>query len=107
MTIRDAAQVVASQKWFHTDAVTGESMSWEQEEESLCTSREQAIGIIQRTLDFWSVKMRDMHVAQGADIETARKATKEVFGNNLRDMMHQEFPIRWGLKISDFSFEKC
>lgn len=106
--IRDAAEVVASQKWFHIDAVTGEHLSWEQEEESSCSSREDAIGIIQRTLDFWLVKMRDMYVAQGLDIDRAREDAKVTFIINLEAMMlNTPFAKQWGLKLSDFSLEKC
>lgn len=105
--MEDAARFVASQQWYHTDSVTGQQLSWQQEDENACRSREEAIGVIQRTLDFWLVKMRDMYVAQGTPLDKAREDAKVTFLINLEQMLTQPFPKTWSLQLSDFSLEKC
>lgn len=84
----------------------GETVQWQQENESAVTHRADAVAIIQRTINFWLPKITtDLINEQGMSIEVARALAQDHFERTLLKMiLTSPFLRRWGLKIEDFTF---
>lgn len=101
------SQQIAARKWTHVDSVTGAMLTWKQEDEAACQSHEEAVGILQRTLDFWIVKLRDaIMVKNGLTVAKATEEANMTFFINLEFMLTQPWPRKWDLKLSEFSLLK-
>lgn len=96
---------IATNKFFHTDSVTGEVRSWQQEDEGAVATREEAVAVIQRTIDFWLPKLRDdLHISNGMALSDAATKAKKAFAQNINETLRSPFPKKFGLTFDDFTF---
>lgn len=95
---------IRSQKWTHADSQTGQERHWQQEDEDSCASREEAVAMVQRTIDFWVPMMRDQLMKQkGMNVSDANRAAKMSFTQNIIARLDVPFGGRWYLRIEDFT----
>lgn len=103
-TTKQAVDFVRSQQWSHVDSQTGVERHWQQEDEESCQSREEAVAMVQRTIDFWVPMMRDQLIEQkGMDVSNATRAAKMSFTQNIAARLDVPFGGRWMLRIEDFT----
>jgi len=78
---------------------------WHQEDEDAATSKAEAVGMIQRTVDFWMGHMIYEMQKGGIPLEEATANVTRIFRTNLLKTITSPFPRRWGITIDDFTFE--
>jgi hypothetical protein len=103
--MRPTVEQIASQI-FTRKRADGTTLIWHQENESAATSKADAIGMVQRTLDFWIPQVADDLVEKrGITRVEALAAAKLVWRSGMAGMLAQPFPRKWGLEEEDFNFD--
>jgi hypothetical protein len=110
MTHNEAVDYVKTHVFVHHDLITGKELTWYQENESAILTKAEAIEVLQRTVDFWLVKLRDIFLIAKLPLETARAKAITSFRNKTISMLAQNtenvdyFPVRFGVTIDDLRF---
>lgn len=95
----------ASQKHTRIKA-DGTVAEWQQEDESAVTTKAEAVGMVQRTIDFWLPQMvNDIVANRGISREEATALATKHFHAASEQMVAEPFPIKWGITVDDLKFE--
>jgi hypothetical protein len=95
---------IASRKWSRRKA-DGTTVEWQQEDESIATSKADVIGMLQRTIDFWLPQLvQDLHEQTGVTLDTAKASSLANFRTSLSAMLDRPWTKRWGVTLKDFNF---
>lgn len=106
MQSRAAGIAYVATTTFQRIRADGSVARWRQEDESAVQTKAEAVGMVQRTLNFWIPKAADDLVEQrGLKRVDAIKVARSMSRNGLRQMLDKPFSRRWGLTLEDFNFE--
>jgi hypothetical protein len=102
----DAGRFIASQVWRHRDSVTGDELMWVQEDEEAVTTKTEAVAMIQRTIDFWKIKLRDDLMSQrGLSRPDAEQGAIQTFHRQFGTSLQEPLPRRFGITLQDLRIE--
>lgn len=102
---KKSVEFIASQTHTRVKA-DGSIVEWHQENELAVTSKAEAIGMVQRTIDFWLPQLvTDLQQQRKYSLSAAEDVARRSFITNIEKMMDQPFAQRWGFTIADFTFE--
>jgi hypothetical protein len=98
------AEQVAAQRFTRRRA-DGSIAEWQQEDEAAVASKDEAVAIVQRTINFWIPKIAaDLRTQKGLPMRLARPRARQVMQEGLKEMLSKPFARRWGLTMEDFNF---
>jgi hypothetical protein len=100
---------IARREWTHVDGFTGKTLTWCQENEDAVSSKSEAVAMLQRTIDFWFVKLRD-EIISSVDITVpaATDYAKRTVLMNVEGMIQTKrwsFASRYGVTVNDFNLD--
>ena len=100
-----SVEQIAAQVWTHCTR-DGTVIFWHQEDENAVQTREEAIAMVQRTINFWAVKLiDDLQTQQHMTQDQATTVARKTFRTNIHNMAKAApFAQRWGFTVEDFIF---
>lgn len=99
------AEMIASHVWIARKA-DGTVVEWHQEDENSVTSKAEAVAMVQRTIDFWLLKLvADIQQSRKIPLEDAKTAACHSFRATMLGTLVQPWPKKWGMTMEDFVFE--
>lgn len=97
-------EYVATQQ-FAYERTDGSVHRWHQEDESSVTKREDAIAMLQRTIDFWVPKLaRDLQVERNVSAAQAIVMARTIFQETVPTLLKEPFPVKWEISMADLTF---
>lgn len=100
----DNYQYVATHRFTRTKP-DGSTVEWQQEDESAATSKAEAVGMVQRTIDFWVPKLADdLQFKRGLPKVAAWRLARQNFEKTVVASLNNPFATRWHLSREDFTF---
>jgi hypothetical protein len=91
---------------FQRRRADGTLHEWHQEDESAVTTKEECIGVIQRTIDFFIPKMaEDLRAQKGLPPNLAIARARLIMRTGMIEMIDQPFAKKWGVQVEDFSYD--
>ena len=89
----------------HYTKADGTTVEWHQENESAVRNKQEAVDMVQRTIDFWVPRLAsDLVKMKGLSPDDAKVSAKKVFAGTLQMHLLEPFAVRWDLKLSDFTW---
>jgi hypothetical protein len=83
----------------------GTVVEWQQEDESAVTSKTEAVGMVQRTIDFWlPALVDDLQRLRGFPRVVAMQMAHQSFEQTVDESLSSPFAKRWQLSREDFTF---
>jgi hypothetical protein len=96
--------IIAATK-FQRRRADGTLHEWQQEDESAVTTKEECIGVIQRTIDFFIPKMaEDLRAQKGLPPGLAIARARLIMRTGMTEMIDQPFAKKWGVQVEDFTY---
>lgn len=98
-------RMIASNVWSATKA-DGTVVEWQQEDENAVTSKAEAVAMVQRTIDFWLMKLLDdICRSRKISLEEAKIEAGKAFRTSMLNTLTEPWPSKWGMTIEDFNFD--
>jgi hypothetical protein len=102
--VSKAVEFIATHKFSYLKS-DGTKVEWQQENENAATSKEQAVGMIQRAIDFWVPYIAgQLHRQKKISIQNAKVMADQSVRKNITLTLSQTFPRRWGITLQDLTF---
>lgn len=101
---QETYETLISNKFSYRKA-DGTVVEWQQEDEHAATTKAEALGMLQRTVDFWipyiTVQLRRK---QKLSKKNAEIRARQVLREQMTQLVSQPFPQKWGITFEDLTF---